>query len=71
MGSTFNVKWSIESEQQRFEPFATNQEALSRVSELFRAHGDKLYVEIYQDDSRRPYLDFRRLSQRRRSLITI
>lgn len=63
------VKWSLGLEQRLFEPFATEQEALSRVTELFETHGAELHVEIYLNDTL--YLGFRRLSQWRKGLVSL
>ena len=63
------VKWSLGSEQRPSEPFSTEQEALSRVTELFVTYGAKLHVEIYLNNS--PYLGFRRLSQWRKGMVSL
>ena len=42
---------------------------LDRVRELFITHGDKLHVEIYQND--KPHYGFRLLSQWRKGLVSL
>jgi hypothetical protein len=61
MSDRYIVKWSLAADQQPFEPFSTEPEALGRIRELFITHGQTLHVELYLNDTL--YLGFRRLSQ--------
>ena len=57
------VKYSIGLDDGPIEPFSREQEALSRIRELFLEHAGNLHIELYLNTLHAPYLGFRRLSQ--------